>query len=125
MQLNALTLSHGLQQLVNEQASILPSSSCCIDLIFTNHPSLVVNFGTHSSFHVSSPSVIKCHHRITYCKVNVKIEYHPPYQCQCGTLKKPISPPLEKPYSYWEFLFFNKSVLGPLLLVCINDLLDN
>ena len=42
MQLDVLTSSYGLQQLVNEPTHILTSSSSCIDLIFTDQPSLVV-----------------------------------------------------------------------------------
>ena len=42
MQLDTLTSSYGLQQLVNEPTHILPSSSSCTDLIFTDQPSLVV-----------------------------------------------------------------------------------
>ena len=41
---------------VNEPTHILPSSSSCIDLIFTDQPSLVVNSGTHPSLHAN------CHH---------------------------------------------------------------
>ena len=51
MQLDALTSSYGLQQLVNEPTDLLPSSSSCTDLIFTDQPSLVVNSGTHPSLH--------------------------------------------------------------------------
>ena len=60
MQLDALTVSYGLQQLVNEPTHMLPSSSSCIDLIFTDQPSLAVNSGTHPSLHAN------CHHQITY-----------------------------------------------------------
>ena len=74
MQPDALTSSYSLQQLINEPTHILPSSPSCIDLIFTNQPSLVVSSGTHSSLHAS------CDHQITYRKLNCKIQYPPPYQ---------------------------------------------
>ena len=74
MQLDALTSSYGLQQLVNEPTHILPSSSSCIDLIFTDQPSLVVSSGAHPPLHAN------CHHQITCCKINPKIKYFPPYQ---------------------------------------------
>ena len=67
MQLDALTSSYGLQQLVNEPTHI-PSSSSCIDLIVTDQPSLVVSSGAHPSLHAN------CHHQITYCKLNLKTE---------------------------------------------------
>ena len=75
MQLDALTSSYGLQQLVNEPTHLLPSSSSCIDLIFTDQPSLVVSPEADSSLHAN------CHHKMTYCKLNLKIQYSPPYQC--------------------------------------------
>ena len=74
MQLDALTLPYGLQQLVKEPTDKLPSSSSCIDLINTDQPSLVVNSETHLSLYAN------CHHQITYCKLNLKIEYPPPHQ---------------------------------------------
>ena len=74
MQFDTLTSPYGLHQLINGPTHILPSSSSCIDLIFTNQPGLVINSGTHSSIHVNY------HHQITYCKLNLKIKYPPPYQ---------------------------------------------
>ena len=50
MQLDALSSSYGLQQLVNEPTHILASSSSCIDLIFTDQPSVVVSSGADPSF---------------------------------------------------------------------------
>ena len=38
--IDAVTSQFGLQQLIKEQTHILGSSSLCIDLIFTSHPSL-------------------------------------------------------------------------------------
>ena len=106
MQLDALTSSYGLQQLINEPTHILPSSPSCIDLIFTNQPSLVVSSGTHSSLHAS------CDHQITYCKLNCKIEYPPPYQRLVWKFKKANATSIRKAILTvnWEFLFFNKSV---------------
>ena len=64
MQLDALTSSYCLQQLVIEPIHLLPSSSSCIDLIFTEQPSLVVSSGAHPTF------LANCHHQITYSKLN-------------------------------------------------------
>ena len=41
----------------------------CIDLIFTDQPSLVVDSSVHPTLHEN------CDHQITYCKFNLKIEY--------------------------------------------------
>ena len=106
MQLDALISSYGLQQLVNEATHILPSSSSCIELIFTDQPSLVVSSGVHPSLHAN------CHHQITYCKLNLKIGYPPPYQHLVWNFKKANITSIRKAILTvnWEFLFFKKSV---------------
>ena len=38
-----LTTSYGLKQLISEPTHLLPTSSSCIDLIFTNQPNMVMN----------------------------------------------------------------------------------
>ena len=82
MQLDALTSSYVLQQLVNEPTHILLNSSSCADMIFTDQPCLVVNSGMHPSPHAN------CHHQITYCKLNLMIEYPHPYQRLVWNFKK-------------------------------------
>ena len=106
MQLDALTSSYGLQQLVNEPTQILPSSSSCIDFIFTDQPSLAVNSWAHPSLHANY------HHQITYCKPNLKIEYPPPYQRLVWNFEKANITSIRKVILIvnWDFLFFNKSV---------------
>ena len=70
--IDSLTTTHGLHQLISQPTHLLPTSSTCIDLIFTDQPNLVVNSGAHPSLHKN------CHHQITFCKLNLKIEYpHP------------------------------------------------
>ena len=70
--IDSLTTIHGLHQLISQPTHLLPTSSTCIDLIFTDQPNLVVNSGAHPSLHKN------CHHQITFCKLNLKIEYpHP------------------------------------------------
>ena len=66
--------TYGFHQLVSEPTHLLPTSTYCIDLIFTDQPNLVVDSGTHSTLNP------KCHHQITYCKLNLNIKYPPPYQ---------------------------------------------
>ena len=74
IQIDSVTSTHGLEQLISEPTHILSNSSSCIDLIFTNQPNLVVDSGTHPSLHPN------CHHQIIHCKINLQVEYPPPYQ---------------------------------------------
>ena len=70
--IDSLTATHGLHQLISQPTHLLATSSTPIDLIFTDQPNLVVNSGAHPSLHKN------CHHQITFCKLNLKIEYpHP------------------------------------------------
>ena len=72
-QLHSITSSSGMKQLISEPTHILQQSSSCIDLIFTNEPNIFMDSGVDSSLHP------KCHHQIIYSKLNLKIEYPPPY----------------------------------------------
>ena len=72
--IDAVTSQFRLQQLIKEPTHILGNSSSCIDLIFTSHPSLVMESGVYPSLHSN------CHHQITYAKFNLKIYYPPPYE---------------------------------------------
>ena len=65
--LEALTSLHGFHQLISEPTHLLPTSTSCIDLIFTDQSNLVVDSGTHSTLNP------KCHHQITYCKLSLDI----------------------------------------------------
>ena len=105
-QLEALTSLHNFHQLISEPTHILPNSNSCIDLIFTNQPNLVVTCGTHSSLNS------KCHHQITHCKLNLIIEYPPPYQQLVWDYKKANIENIKKSLESvnWETLCNNKSV---------------
>ena len=72
--LDSLKSTHGFQQLISKPTHILQNQLSCIDLIFTDQPSLVVDSGVNSILHEN------CCHQITYCKLNLKIEYPPPYE---------------------------------------------
>ena len=74
-QIDSLATTYGLQQLISDPTHILPNSSTCIDLIFTDQLHLVVDSGVHPTLHTN------CHDQITFCKFNLIIEYPPPYQC--------------------------------------------
>ena len=73
-QIDSLATTYDLQQLISDPTRILPNSSTCIDLIFTDQPNLVVDSGVHPSLHTNY------HLQITFCKFNLIIEYPPPYQ---------------------------------------------
>ena len=60
VEIDSITSTHGLKQLIRELAHIPSNSSLCIELIFTNQPNLVVGSYTHPSLHS------KCHHQVTY-----------------------------------------------------------
>ena len=65
---------HGFKQIISDPTYILPHSSSCIDLIFTDQPNYVLDCGTHPSLHPN------CLHQVTFCKLNLKVEYPPPYE---------------------------------------------
>ena len=70
-----LTSSLGLTQLINEPTNFEPNKNpSCIDLIFTDQPNTVLNSGT-------KPSLDKyCHHQLTFCRMNFSIPSPPPFQ---------------------------------------------
>ena len=49
--IDAVTSSYGLQQLISQPTHLLANCSACIDLIFTDQHSLIVDCGTHPSLH--------------------------------------------------------------------------
>ena len=73
-QIEALTSSFGLHQLISEPTHILPNSLSCIDLVFINQPNLVLNCGVHPSLYQ------RCHHEIVYAIIDLKVDFPPPYE---------------------------------------------
>ena len=73
--IDSLTTTHGLHQFISQPTHLLPTSLTFIYLIFTDQPNLMVYSGAHPSLHNN------CHHQITFWKLNLKIEYPPPYEC--------------------------------------------
>ena len=73
-QVDAITSSYGLSQLICEPTHILQNSSSCIDLIFINQNNFIMDSGVHASLHPN------CHHQIVYAKLNLKIEHPPLYE---------------------------------------------
>ena len=73
-QVDAITSSFGLSQLVCEPTHILPNSFSCIHLIFINQSNFITDSGVHASLHPNCP------HQIIYAKLNLKIEYPQLYE---------------------------------------------
>ena len=71
--LDSLVSTHGFHQLISEPTHILLNLLSSLDLIFTDQPRLVVDSGIHPTLHEN------CRHQITYCKLNLRILYPPPY----------------------------------------------
>ena len=76
IEINALTSSYGLTQIISEPTHILQNSASCIDLIFTNQPNMVTKSGVYPSLHSN------CHHQITYANIDFNIYFPPPYERQ-------------------------------------------
>ena len=87
--IDSLTTTHGLHQLISQPTHLLPTSSTS-PTSSTEQPNLVVNCGAHPLLHKN------CHHQITFCKLNLKIEYPPPYECLVWDYEKQIQIPLGK-----------------------------
>ena len=85
---------------------MLANSSSCIDLIFTDQPSLIVDCGIHPSLHPN------CHHQIVYCKLDLKIVYPPPYQRHVWDFKRANIDSIRKAIKMidWHFMLLNKNV---------------
>ena len=72
-QLDYLTSLYSMKQVITESTHILENSSSSIDLIFSNQPNLIADSAVHPTLHS------ECYHQIIYSKLNLKIEYPPPY----------------------------------------------
>ena len=66
--IDSLTSMHGFKQLISDATHILPQSTYCIDSISTNQPNCIIDCGTHPSLNKN------CHHEITFCMLNLKVE---------------------------------------------------
>ena len=118
-QVNSLTTSYGLSQVISDRTHILPNSSSCIDLIFTNQPNLVTESGVHQSLHP------KCHHQIVFAKLNLKVEYLPLYERLIWDYKNADIPSINRAIDIFDWRnsfegknvheqvhFFNKTILN-------------
>ena len=105
-QIDSLTTSYGFRQIISEPTHILKNSSSCIDLIFTDQPSLIIDNGTHPSLHPN------CHHKIIHCKIDLKIVYPSLYKRLVWDFKRANISSIMKAIKMvdWRFMFLNKHV---------------
>ena len=106
-QVDSLTTSYGLSQIISDPTHILPNSSSCNDLIFTNQPNLVTESGAHTSLQP------KCHHQIVFAKINLKVEYSPLYERLIWDYKNKDIPSINRAIATfdWGNSFEGKNVL--------------
>ena len=91
---------------MSQPTHLLPQTCPCIDLIFTDQANLIVDSGVHPSLQSN------CHHQITYCKLNLNIEYPPPYERLVWDYNRANVEGIKKSIESvnWEMMFNNKSV---------------
>ena len=77
-----------------------------IDLIFTDQPNYIIDCGTHPSLNKN------CHHQIIFCKLNLKVECPPPYQCLVWNFKKSNNDAIKRTIELvnWSALFSHKNI---------------
>ena len=63
----SLSTLNGFHQIISEPTHVQRNSSSCIDLTFTDQPSLVINNGVHASLHSN------CHHLIIHCTLSTHL----------------------------------------------------
>ena len=118
-QVDSLTTSYGLSQIISDPTYILPNSSSCVDLIFTNQPNLVPENGVYPSLHP------KCHHQIVFAKLNLNVEYPPLYERLIWDYKNADIPSINRAIDIFDWgnsfkgknvheqvHFFNKTILN-------------
>ena len=105
-QIDLLTTTYGLRQLVSDPTHILPNSSTCIDLIFIEQTNLVPDSGVHPFLYTNS------HHKRTYCKLNLVIKYPSPSQGLVWDYKRAnLNPIKQAQYQVnWSTILSNKDV---------------
>ena len=104
--IDSLTTTHDFKQLISDATHILSQSLSCIDLIFTDLPNYVIDCGSHPSLNQN------CHHQIRFCKLNLKVEYPPPYQRLVWNFKKSNNGAIKRVIELvnLNFLFSHKNV---------------
>ena len=106
IEISAITSSYGLTQIISEATHILPNSSSCIDLIFTNQPNMIISSGVLPSLHPN------CHHQIIYANINFKTIFPPPYERLLWHYERAEKDSIRHSIDTvdWERIFHNKHV---------------
>ena len=91
---------------MSEPTHIFKNSSSCVDLIFTDQPSLIIDSSTHPSLHPN------CHHKMIHCKIDLKLVYPPPYMRLGWDFESANMSSIRKTIKMvdWRFMFLNKNV---------------
>ena len=97
---------HEFHQLISQPTHLLPQTSSHIYLIFTDQPNLIADTGIYPSLHLNF------HHQITYGKLNLSIEYPPPYECLVWDYNRANVERIKKSIESvnWEVMFNDSSV---------------
>ena len=92
---------------LSQPTHLLPQTSSCIDLIFTDQPNLMVERGVHPSLYSN------CHHQITYCQYNLisVLNIHLHLSVWFGATIEQMLKVLKNPLILvnWKVMFNNKS----------------
>ena len=106
IEISAMTSSYGLTQIISEATHILPNSSSCIDLLFTNQPNMITSSGVLPSIHPN------CHHQIIYANINFKIFFPPPYERLVWHYERADVDAIRQSINNinWDRVFFNLNV---------------
>ena len=72
--LDELMETNGLYQLIEEPTNIKNEGCSCIDLIITDQPNMLVDYGVHPSLNEH------CQHQIIHGKFNISLPSPPPYK---------------------------------------------
>ena len=118
-QVDSLTTSYGLSQIISDLTHIIPNSSSCIGLSFTNQPNVVTESGVNPSLHP------KFYHQFVFAKLNLKVEYPPLYERLIWDYKNADVPSINRAIDIFDWVnsfegknvheqvhFFNKAVLN-------------
>ena len=106
MRIEALTDFYGFNQLISEPTHILPQSSSCIDLIFTNQLNMIFKSEVHPTLFPT------CHHQIISVEISLKVNYPPLYHRKVWLYEKANYVSINRAISIfdWNKAFSNQSV---------------
>ena len=85
-------------------ADLLQDSASCIELFFANQTQLVMESGVHNSL------CSTCHQQIVLAKLNLKVEYPPPYELLFWNYSRADKTSINRSINTWKELFSNKTV---------------